>query len=211
MVVMKFGGASLRDCESLNHIAGIIQENSFSRRAVVLSAVGGVTDCLLESIEKAMEDETTIPASLDKIESIFSIELALRGDKIMFDGEPSNTKNFKKYMKHMLQLSQENGEWHEDDFFMSLSMIKEGKIDLIKEELNNKVKISISNNGKVVYPKTFNQRQYVKSLQKNDLVFAIGPAGTGKTFLAISMALNFLFSKQEHIVRIFTSIRILRS
>ena len=70
MVVMKFGGASLRDCESLNHITGIIQENSFSRRAVVLSAVGGVTDCLLESIEKAMEDETTIPASLDKIESI---------------------------------------------------------------------------------------------------------------------------------------------
>lgn len=96
----------------------------------------------------------------------------------------------------MMQLSKENGEWHEDDFNMSLSMIKEGKLDLIKEELHKKIIVNICNNGKVVYPKTFNQREYVKAIQKNDLVFSIGPAGTGKTFLAISMALNSLFSKE---------------
>ena len=142
-----------------------------------------------------------IQNNLEKIEATFRIDLALRGNKIMFDGEPPHTKKFKKYMKYMLNLSRENGEWSESDFNLSLSMSKEGKIDLIKEELNNKVKINTSNNGKMVFPKTYNQREYVKAMQKNDLVFGIGPAGTGKTFLAISMALNFLFSKQvERIV-----------
>ena len=142
-----------------------------------------------------------IQSNLAQIESTFSIDLALRGNKIMFEGAPANTKKFKKYMRDMLRLSKEKSNWDENDFYMSLSMIKEDKIDLIKTELNNKIKINISNNGNVVYPKTFNQREYVKAIQKNDLTFGIGPAGTGKTFLAISIALNFLFSKQaERIV-----------
>jgi phosphate starvation-inducible PhoH-like protein len=142
-----------------------------------------------------------IQNNLDQIESAFSIDLALRGDKIMFEGSPANTKKFKRYMRDMLQLSKEKGNWDESDFYMSLSMIKEDKIDLIKKELDHKIKINISNNGKVVYPKTFNQREYVKAMQQNDLTFGIGPAGTGKTFLAISIALNYLFSKQaERIV-----------
>ena len=137
-----------------------------------------------------------IQDNVDKLESAFGIDLALRGNKIMFNGDAPNTKNFKKYMSHMLDLSRENGEWHEADFNLSMSMIKEGKIDSIKEELNNKVKINIAINGRSVFPKTFNQREYVKSIEKNDVVFSIGPAGTGKTFLAIAMALHFLFSKQ---------------
>lgn len=142
-----------------------------------------------------------IQNNLAQIESTFSIDLALRGNKIMFAGAPANTKKFKRYMKDMLQLSKEKSNWDENDFYVSLSMIKEDKIDLIKKELNHQIKINISNNGKVVYPKTFNQREYVKAMQKNDLTFGIGPAGTGKTFLAISIALNFLFSKQaERIV-----------
>ena len=142
-----------------------------------------------------------IQNNLDQIESAFSIDLALRGNKIMFEGPPANTKKFKRYMRDMLQLSKEKGNWDESDFYMSLSMIKEDKIDLIKKELDHKIKINISNNGKLVYPKTFNQREYVKAMQQNDLTFGIGPAGTGKTFLAISIALNYLFSKQaERIV-----------
>jgi len=137
-----------------------------------------------------------IQNNVDKLESAFNIDLALRGNKIMFAGESPNTKKFKRYMNQMLNLSRENGEWHQEDLNMSLSMIKEGKIDAIKDELNKKVKVHITNNGKVVFPKTFNQREYVKAVNKNDLIFAIGPAGTGKTFLAISMALSYLFSKQ---------------
>jgi phosphate starvation-inducible PhoH-like protein len=62
-------------------------------------------------------------------------------------------------------------------------------------------KFQISVNGKMVFPKTVNQEAYLKAMNHNGLTFGIGPAGTGKTFLCIAMALNWLFDKKvERIV-----------
>jgi phosphate starvation-inducible PhoH-like protein len=137
---------------------------------------------------------TLIQNNLEKIESAFSIEVALRGNKIMFDGDSTALKRFKKYMKHMMQVSSETNSFSENDLNMSLSMIHEGKLDELSEELNKKVSLSI--NGKVVFPRSFNQKAYIKGIHNHDLVFGLGPAGTGKTFLAIAMALNMLFSRR---------------
>jgi phosphate starvation-inducible PhoH-like protein len=140
-----------------------------------------------------------IQNNIDKIEKTFNLNVALRGNKIMFDGETRHKKNFKKYIDHILQYSQEHPILNESDLDMSLSMISEGNIELIKTELGKKIKIKI--NGKEVYPRTFNQKKYMKAVTKNDLVFGIGPAGTGKTYLAITMALNYLLNKKvERIV-----------
>lgn len=135
-----------------------------------------------------------IQKNVDKIESTFQIAVALRGNKIMFDGDIASKKKFKKYMKYMFQLSKENGTLGQDDLEMSFSIVGEGKVDYLKDELYKKVMLTI--NGRSVFPKTFNQKEYIKAIKDNDLVFGVGPAGTGKTFLAISMALNLLFSKR---------------
>ena len=140
-----------------------------------------------------------IRKNINKFESDFNIAVSLRGNKIMFDGETGNTKRFRKYIEEIIEISKDNKKLNENDIKISSSMANEGKLDFIKEELNNKVIIKFK--GKEVYPKTFNQREYVKSIYENDLVFSIGPAGTGKTFLAIAMALNFLLNKRvERIV-----------
>ncbi len=140
-----------------------------------------------------------IRKNINKFESDFNIAVSLRGNKIMFDGETGNTKRFRKYIEEIIEISKDNKKLNENDIKISSSMANEGKLDFIKEELNNKVIIKFK--GKEVYPKTFNQREYIKSIYKNDLVFSIGPAGTGKTFLAIAMALNFLLNKRvERIV-----------
>ena len=139
-----------------------------------------------------------IDKNTEKMEESFGISLALRGNKIMFDGQTQNKRKFKKYMNHILRLTAENGDININDLNMSLSMVAENKIEAITTELGKKIKIFI--NGKEISPKTFNQKQYVKAILDNDLVFGIGPAGTGKTFLAIAMALNYLLSKQ--VVRI---------
>ncbi len=69
MVVMKFGGSSLRDVESVKRTADIIKRNRFSRRIVVLSAFYGVTDMLVGSINKALEDEKLVKLNIEEIES----------------------------------------------------------------------------------------------------------------------------------------------
>jgi phosphate starvation-inducible PhoH-like protein len=140
-----------------------------------------------------------IHKNTEKIEDSFGISLALRGNKIMFDGQTKNKKKFKRYMHHILRATSESGELNVNDLEMSLSMVEENKIESIKKEVEKKIKIMI--NGKEVYPKTFKQKEYIRAICHNDLVFGIGPAGTGKTFLAISMALNHLLSKKvERIV-----------
>ncbi len=140
-----------------------------------------------------------IHKNTEKIEDSFGISLALRGNKIMFDGQTKNKKKFKRYMHHILRATSESGELNVNDLEMSLSMVEENKIESIKKEVEKKIKIMI--NGKEVYPKTFKQKEYIRAICNNDLVFGIGPAGTGKTFLAISMALNHLLSKKvERIV-----------
>jgi phosphate starvation-inducible PhoH-like protein len=140
-----------------------------------------------------------IHKNTEKIEDSFGISLALRGNKIMFDGQTRNKKKFKKYMNHILRATSESGELNVNDLEMSLSMVEENKIESIKKEVDRKIKIMI--NGKEVYPKTFKQKEYIRAIGNNDLVFGIGPAGTGKTFLAISMALNHLLGKKvERIV-----------
>lgn len=137
--------------------------------------------------------------NLEKIENTFGVEVSLRGNKIMFDGPPPNTKKFKKYMKYVTTLSNQSVAWDENDLNMSLSIIGEGKIETLEDEIDDKIKINI--NGKSVLPRTFNQREYVKAISKYALTFGIGPAGTGKTFLAIAMALSSLYSREvERIV-----------
>lgn len=70
VTVMKFGGSSLKDPASLMEIADIIRKNSFSQRVVVLSAVQGVTNRLIEATDRALENESTIPASVDGIRAV---------------------------------------------------------------------------------------------------------------------------------------------
>lgn len=132
--------------------------------------------------------------NIDKIEASFDINVALRGNKIMFEGEFPKKKYFKKYISHMFKLLKDDGEINENDLLISLSMVHDGKVELIKTELNKKNKISI--NGRDVYPKSFNQKEYINGVRDNDLTICIGPAGTGKTFLAIAIALNNLLSKK---------------
>lgn len=140
-----------------------------------------------------------IQKNINTLEDTFNIEIALRGNKLMFNGEASAKRNFKKFIENFIAASKDNGKLHESDFKIGMSMADQGKLHLIKDELNTKVILKI--NDKEVYPKTFNQKEYIQAVIKNDLTFGIGPAGTGKTFIAIATALNYLTSKKvERIV-----------
>ncbi|MEN8223294.1 MAG: PhoH family protein [Acidobacteriota bacterium] len=134
-----------------------------------------------------------------KIEKIFDINFSRRGDKVMFDGDLKSRKLFRKFFNSLLKISNVSSSFNGNDFKISLNMVKDGKIDLIESDLIQSQKIIL--NGKSVFPKTYNQKTYIRAALENDLTFAIGPAGTGKTFIAVAIALHHLLSKKlERIV-----------
>jgi len=130
-----------------------------------------------------------------EIEKTFKISLSSRGDKVMFEGDAQPRKLFKKYCSSLLKVVNLSPSFNGNDFKISLNMVKNGNINLIETELLQSQKIDL--NGKSVFPKTFNQKTYVRTAFENDLTFAIGPAGTGKTFLAVAIAVHHLLNKKN--------------
>lgn len=157
----------------------------------------------MEEITLQIGKSDNLLALLDKnqskIEKIFNITISRRGDKLMFEGDLKSRNLFKKFFNSLLKVSENSPSFNGNDFKISLNMVKDGNIKLIETELLQSQKIVL--NGKSVFPKTFNQKTYIKAAFDHDLTFAIGPAGTGKTFLAVAIALHHLLSKKlERIV-----------
>jgi phosphate starvation-inducible protein PhoH and related proteins len=157
----------------------------------------------MEEMTLPGHDETVFTPIFQKnlrhFEAIFGLQIALRGNKIMFDGSRSAILQFKKYVRQLSHLADENKALNEHDIQLSLNLVESGKIDSLREHVNHHYHFTVG--GKEVQPKTFHQREYVRAIRNNTLVFGIGPAGTGKTFLAIAQALHFYFNKQvERIV-----------
>jgi phosphate starvation-inducible PhoH-like protein len=140
-----------------------------------------------------------IEKNLTAIETAFGLEISLRGNKIMFSGTGPQSRQFRKYLQHLARIAGNGNGLRQHDILFSLSLVADGKIDDLQETVQNKNVIKVD--GKEVFPKTPNQQAYVQAIQDHAMVFGIGPAGTGKTFLAIAMALNALINKRvERIV-----------
>jgi len=140
-----------------------------------------------------------IEKNTNKIEETFNIILSLRGNKIMFEGELKNKKKFKEYITQLTKVYKQKKRMTNHDIEFSLSMAENGKIKEIDKDIKSKNKLIVNN--KLINPKTYNQKRFLNSIKKNVLTFAIGPAGTGKTFLAVGMALYYYLNKMvERIV-----------
>ncbi len=140
-----------------------------------------------------------IQKNLTAIETAFNLEISLRGNKTMFAGKAANVKKFKKYLQHLVRMAGENNGLTHHDILFSLNLVADGKINELEENVLNQNVIKVD--GREVFPKTYNQQAYVQAIKENAMVFGIGPAGTGKTFLAIAMALSALINKKvERIV-----------
>ena len=124
-----------------------------------------------------------------ELEKAFHIRLSLRGNKLMIDGPKVHRQRFLEYMEKLFSTSQLTRR----DFELSLSMAKNGRLDSLEEEMRTPFCIRI--NGREVSPRTINQKRYLESMSSQTVTFGIGPAGTGKTYLAIAMALNHLLDK----------------
>lgn len=130
--------------------------------------------------------------NLKKLEKRLGVSMSLRGDSLLLDG-PKNRIDFaKQYFDIIKNLEEKGNSLKEEDFHIALDLLEEGRGDRL-ERFSPSKPLNLSR--KTVTPKSLNQQDYIQAIKKYDLVFGIGPAGTGKTYLAMAMALSFLQNK----------------
>ncbi|MFC2169750.1 PhoH family protein [Acidobacteriota bacterium] len=130
--------------------------------------------------------------NLKKMEKRLGINLSVRGDSLLMDGPEEKVEFAKYYFETMNKLEEKGHSLKEDDFHILLDLLEEGLAHRL-DEFSPSEPLNLSR--KSVTPKTLNQQEYIQTIKTHDLVFGIGPAGTGKTYLAMAMALSFLQNK----------------
>jgi phosphate starvation-inducible protein PhoH and related proteins len=125
--------------------------------------------------------------NLKTIEKYMNVRVSARGDEVFIDGEEETVHQAERLVNNLLSLLQNGYSITPSDIKTSANLLEQNpNIDLSQFFLSNRI---VPSTKKHVSPKSFNQKRYIESMQKQDLVFAVGPAGTGKTYLAMAMAL----------------------
>jgi phosphate starvation-inducible PhoH-like protein len=133
--------------------------------------------------------------NLRRLETRLGVSLAIRGDELLIDGDLDRVEFALAYFDKIRVLEEQGRELKEEDFHIALDLLEEGSPRSVRalEEYAPTEPLSLSR--KSVRPKSLNQQEYLRAIKTYDLVFGIGPAGTGKTYLAMAMALSFLQNK----------------
>ena len=141
------------------------------------------------SIER-MEQAVNLFGSFDEnvrlIESEFKVTVANREGELRVNGEPEDTMLACKALSALLTISNRGEPITEQNVRYVIGLVRAGQEDRISE-LTQDV-ICISAKGRPIKPKTLGQKQYVESIVKNTVTIGVGPAGTGKTYLAVAAA-----------------------
>jgi phosphate starvation-inducible protein PhoH and related proteins len=123
------------------------------------------------------------------------LKILSRGTQLKLSGAPEQVENAKEKIDLIVQYLERNGHMSENYFEQILGGDDAETIDNFIERNPNDVLV-FGPNGKSVRARTVNQKKLVQQAEKNDIVFAIGPAGTGKTYTAVALAVRALKNKQ---------------
>lgn len=129
-------------------------------------------------------------AYLRLIEQQSSAKIVTRSGEIVITGEKEEVGKLETLFRILLQLIRQGIALSERDITYAMHLVEQGEgeqlLNLFDQEVGRTIK------GKVIRAKTLGQRHYLSAMKRNDIVFGIGPAGTGKTYLAVVMAVNAL-------------------
>ncbi|MEH7414089.1 PhoH family protein [Neobacillus drentensis] len=132
--------------------------------------------------------------NLKTLEEELNVSVITRGESVSLSGDEDKVLMAGQIIDRLIFVIRKGINISQRDVLYAIQMAQKGTLDyfvnLYEEEIGKNIK------GKTIRIKTLGQRHYVTAIKKNDLVFGIGPAGTGKTYLAVVMAVNALKSGQ---------------
>ena len=128
------------------------------------------------------------------LEDEYSVHVIARGDTLKVTGEEEDIENCSKAIDGLMIFLKRGEPLSEQNIRYVISTVKDGSHTQIEKLMSDCICITAS--GKPIKPKTFGQKRYVDAIRDNTVIFGIGPAGTGKTYLAVAMAVKAFKAKE---------------
>ncbi len=135
---------------------------------------------------------------LKMLEDTLSVRVTTREGWVKLEGEPEQLDRAQRVFDQLEQARQKGVDIHKHEFSYALNSVSEARADNLSDVVD--VKIATSPRKPPIVARTLGQRNYLEAIQKHDVVLGVGPAGTGKTYLAVAMAVAAL--KKEQVSRI---------
>ncbi|MDH4164050.1 MAG: PhoH family protein [Nitrospirota bacterium] len=148
-----------------------------------------------------IQNEEIIPSlfgELDKnlrlIEDLYSVQLNARGSKVQIEGDEQTVLRVELLLKQLTEMIAKGVITHKEDVSSAIRAFSADPTSSLKEIFRET--IAVSNRKRQVAAKNETQRKYIEAIKTHDIVFGIGPAGTGKTYLAMAMAVSALLRRE---------------
>lgn len=145
-----------------------------------------------------MEQAVALFGSFDEnvklIEQVYGVKIVGRDSEIKVSGEPESVAKAVKTIESLLTLINRGEALSEQNVRYCISMVNEGSEEKIETLAGDC--ICVTSKGKPVKPKTFGQKKYCNTIKENTITIGVGPAGTGKTYLAVAMAVTAFRAQQ---------------
>jgi len=131
--------------------------------------------------------------NLRAVEDLVAADVHVRGNEITLSGQPADVAFAERVFAELVTLASRGQQLEPAAVRRTVSMLSEGTAESPAEVLSLDI---LSRRGRTIRPKTLNQKRYVDAIDTHTIVFGIGPAGTGKTYLAMAKAVQALQAKQ---------------
>lgn len=142
----------------------------------------------VDGIEHMLNLFGSYDENINSLQKEYNITIVNRGDEIKLTGDEDNVSRAAKAIDTLLLLSKKGERINEQNLRYVFSLVSEGLQDEVQKLSDDGICVTLK--GKIVKPKTIGQKKYVDAIRDNTVVLGIGPAGTGKTYLAVAMAVK---------------------
>jgi phosphate starvation-inducible PhoH-like protein len=133
--------------------------------------------------------------NMHEVSKLFSVRVVLRGNHLVLTGDLAGVERAVPVVQHMIELARLRAPFDTTDIARFADGVEAlGPRGIVHPD--DEVRIALPGSRRVIVPKSDGQRAYIDAIRTNDIVIGIGPAGTGKTYLAVAAAVDALYKKQ---------------
>jgi phosphate starvation-inducible PhoH-like protein len=148
---------------------------------------------VLDNLNAAAEIFGNRDEHLALIEKMLGVRVLLRDGELVILGPPEQTRQAREVFGQLQEYYRAGNRVTLQEVNYALKVVRAGMTDALSTLARDTL---VTARGKQIRPKTLGQREYIRAIREHDVVFAIGPAGTGKTYLAVVMAISSLRNKE---------------